>query len=469
MVLRCEWCSEPSVHQCSGCGYLQICSKACLKRLWPEHGSVCSRIKTLGKKKKGQLFTKGGDLVKSYAGEGEQEETDFFLRLPYNVRRLLVEFVDVKTICRTESVMKGNIYSHVAWQNATKGIHSVALSQWQDYSNVDNFCGLVWSMNRRFILKGASIREIQDARGDALREAKHMQFYWLCESNNKAHHTVAAYLVRSGFFSDINEEITGRYYTPVFTAAQHERIDLLEACVKAGGAVDKRQYNSFTSLFFCAQSNKFASVNALLKAGADPNIRSDDNASPLLIASERGCLESVNILLGHGADIRATLGFEKKTAYSPLHLAAYHGHTLVVKTLLAHGAPVNGPDFDDVEEADRVEPPFLGVVHRLNKSGHAQILPALAKAGADVNYATKRQYFIEKGGHPCMSSDETMYVNAIIRAVSTDELYLLHQLISFGADVDDFIAGKCHYAPMDSGLPQKAAEAMQGLKERGWR
>ena len=68
-----------------------------------------------------------------------------------------------------------------------------------------------------------------------------------------------------------------------------------------------------------------------------------------------------------------------------------------------------------------------------------------------------------------MSSDETTYVNAIIRAVSTDELYLLHQLISFGADVDDFIAGKCHYAPMHSGLPQKAAEAMQGLKERGWR
>ena len=444
---------------------MTVCSKKCLKRLWPEHRGVCIKLREK-KKQQGNagdvhnLFSKGGDLVK------DKEETDFFLRLPCNTRRIILEYLDVESLCRTDSVMKGNIYSQVAWQNAMKGIHSLALSRWMDYSNVDNFRGLVWAMNRRLILSGISIREIIDSRGVAKRQDIHQQFFWLCESEDKAHHQVAEYIVKSGFFENLNKASDGRY-TPIFTAAEFQRLEVLKACIDAGGSVNQQQHNSFTALYFCAQTNKIESVRALLEAGADPNIMSDDHGSPLLIAAEKGNLQAVKLLLEHGADVRATLGFDPTKAPSALHLAAYRGYVDVVRALLEYGAPVDGPAVEAKEpEKTRVEPPYVGVAYRLKHPSRTAVLFALAEAGADVNYVTKREYFPDYDHSMTHDPDREniTHINALVHAVSTGDADLLRTLIRNGVDIDDFLSGRCHYAPKERGLPQKAKNMMAHLR-----
>lgn len=75
-------------------------------------------------------------------------------------------------------------------------------------------------------------------------------------------------------------------------------------------------------------------VCELLKLGADVNAGENDRCA-LHLAAEHGHTEIVKTLLAYGAQIEATTPLFE---YTPLHLAAEHGHTETIQVLLANGA-----------------------------------------------------------------------------------------------------------------------------------
>lgn len=67
----------------------------------------------------------------------------------------------------------------------------------------------------------------------------------------------------------------------------------------------------------------------------------DDLAKALHIATEKGRLECVQLLLRYGALPNA----HDSSGYTPLIIAARHGHTDVLQALIQAGCNVNKPTF----------------------------------------------------------------------------------------------------------------------------
>ena len=93
-----------------------------------------------------------------------EEKPDYFLVMPARARVYVLEFLDVKTLCRTEQVMS-HVYGLMAWFEALQGLESVALSTWPHYSSADKFSGLRWSMDRRVELHKVTIERVMVPRG----------------------------------------------------------------------------------------------------------------------------------------------------------------------------------------------------------------------------------------------------------------------------------------------------------------
>ena len=71
-------------------------------------------------------------------GNEDGERPDFWLVLPAGVRSLLLQYMDVKSLWRTESIIN-NVLAREAWNMALRGTESVALSKWPRYSSLDKF------------------------------------------------------------------------------------------------------------------------------------------------------------------------------------------------------------------------------------------------------------------------------------------------------------------------------------------
>ena len=71
-------------------------------------------------------------------GNHDGELPDFWLVLPAGVQALLPQYMDVKSLCRTDSIMT-NVLAREAWNIALRGTESVALSKWPRYSSLDKF------------------------------------------------------------------------------------------------------------------------------------------------------------------------------------------------------------------------------------------------------------------------------------------------------------------------------------------
>lgn len=161
------------------------------------------------------------------------------------------------------------------------------------------------------------------------------------------------------------------------------------ANIRAGGS------NEFTALHLAAMSGSPGALELLLSGGALINATATCGITALHLAAVNGKSENINLLLAHGADIDAssndrflprrrpftgnilnTVGIIDGNRYrydslTPLHLAAWNGHTRAVDTLLTHGA--------------NVEPRILGDVTALLLAavgGHGEIVKLLLFHGA---------------------------------------------------------------------------------------
>ncbi|XP_068442041.1 ankyrin repeat and protein kinase domain-containing protein 1 [Clinocottus analis] len=148
----------------------------------------------------------------------------------------------------------------------------------------------------------------------------------------KAHTGICRQLLTKGASPNCR---TLQGWTPMHLAALkgHEatvvQLESLGSCVNAAGE------NGWTPLHLACQQGEPEVVAKLLAAKADPNMSEDSNGwTPLHVACASASFPSVLHLISHHADVNAV----NSGKVTPLHLAAQHGCTSIVKALLLNGA-----------------------------------------------------------------------------------------------------------------------------------
>ncbi len=87
------------------------------------------------------------------------DQRSLWLVIPEEQQDLMVEYMDVESLCRIDSAMTG-VEDGKAWQKALKGLESVALSKWPYYSSEDNYKGLRWCRLHRIKLQGFTLEKV---------------------------------------------------------------------------------------------------------------------------------------------------------------------------------------------------------------------------------------------------------------------------------------------------------------------
>jgi ankyrin repeat protein len=150
---------------------------------------------------------------------------------------------------------------------------------------------------------------------------------------------VAMLLINAG--APVNPVTTADWSQPLVLAAQWNRITILEALVKAGADVNRKDRDGNTLLL-----NQWVFTTGvgetLLDAGADPNIPDGHGTTPLMYASQFGYGDEVKLLLEHHADPN----LKDNGGRTALMYAAEGEYADAMPLLLAAGADPNWRDLD---------------------------------------------------------------------------------------------------------------------------
>jgi hypothetical protein len=194
------------------------------------------------------------------------ERPDFWLVLLAGVQALLPQYMDVKSLCRTDSIMT-NVPAREAWNIALKGTESVALSKWPRYSSLDNFKSLRWSMNRRVALEGIRLWKVVDSKAGRVWTDVGNQFWSLCQQPKFV--DIAVMLVESRSI-DANMQIAigSSTVTPLIMTSQQGHVPVVQALLQAEADVDKAADGGATPLIMANAVCHLPVVQALLLAGA---------------------------------------------------------------------------------------------------------------------------------------------------------------------------------------------------------
>jgi hypothetical protein len=150
-----------------------------------------------------------------------------WLRLLPDDQQHVVEYLDVVTLCRTDSAMTG-MKERKDWQKALKGLESVAMNKWPRYSNTNNFAGLRWGMQKRINLKSFKIEKVVLPDGGVA--SRKQQFGAICELGYPDIATLMVIGVN-------NKGYWGR--TPTYWAACYGLEEVVQCLVAAGADLNK--------------------------------------------------------------------------------------------------------------------------------------------------------------------------------------------------------------------------------------
>ena len=232
-------------------------------------------------------------------------------------------------------------------------------------------------------------------------------------------------LLRAGANVNAKEDWNGQ--TALMWAAAAGHGTAVEALLKGGADLRARSNAETTPLMFAVRKGDIQSVQAMLAAGADVNEKRPDLAAPLLIAIINGHEDLVDLLLDKGADPNAEGGSTDLTApgmrarpipielktppfrqqllevateggngrnnswgkplQAAVHVANWHisdqfisvhfDRLRVIRSLLAHGADINGRNTD-------MEPRWSGARYRRRLVGATAFLFAAKAADVEV-------------------------------------------------------------------------------------
>ena len=244
-------------------------------------------------------------------------------------------------------------------------------------------------------------------------------------------------LLRGG--ADINAKEAWNGQTALIWAAAAAHAPVVKALIEAGADMSVRSNAGTTPFIFAVRKGDMATVQEMLAGGADVNEkRAPDQASPLLVAIINGHEDLVDLLLEKGADPNAEGGTTQLTVQdtkarpveiefetpahrqqllqvateggnggnnsfgrplqAAVHVANWHvsdqfisvnmDRLRILKSLLVHGADVNGRNTD-------MEPRWSGARYRRRLVGATAFLFAAKAADLDV-----MRLLIEFGADP---------------------------------------------------------------------
>jgi ankyrin repeat protein len=120
----------------------------------------------------------------------------------------------------------------------------------------------------------------------------------------------------------------------ILTAVYHRQKEIVNLLVARGATL--------TLFEACAAGEVERTERLIASDRSDVNAFSDDGWTPLHLAAYFGHTKIAEMLLGHGADVAARS--RNATGNTALHAALAGDHKLLAGLLLGHGADVNAPD-----------------------------------------------------------------------------------------------------------------------------
>ena len=246
-------------------------------------------------------------------------------------------------------------------------------------------------------------------------------------------------LLNAGADSNATETWNGQ--SALMWAAAEGHVPVVQTLIDHGADIRARSGSGATPLLFAARKGSLNAVRALLAAGSDVNETRPDGASPLLVAVINGHEDLVDLLLEAGADpnveggstrltvqgMRAQpmplefrkLGYSEregegvsrgnifgKPLQAAVHVANWHisdqyiavnlDRLRVIKSLLAHGADVNGRNSME-------EPRWSGARYRRHTTGATAFLFAAKVADVEV-----MRLLLEHGADPAIHTEDNI-------------------------------------------------------------
>jgi ankyrin repeat protein len=135
--------------------------------------------------------------------------------------------------------------------------------------------------------------------------------------------------------ADVNAA-QGDGMTALHWAAMNGDVELTDMLVYAGANVRATtRLGSYTPLYLASQHGHATVIQSLVKAGADVKAGTPNGTTPLMVAAASGDVESVRTLLDHGAEINGRDGVRWQT---PVMYAAANNRAAVIELLASKGA-----------------------------------------------------------------------------------------------------------------------------------
>jgi ankyrin repeat protein len=193
----------------------------------------------------------------------------------------------------------------------------------------------------------------------------------------KGHAGVVSVLVETAGV-DLNAALTDGVsagVTPLFVAAQDNRLDVVTLLIAAGADVNKARANDgSTPLHKAAQHIHAGVVSVFIETvGVDLNAALTDGelvgVTPLFVAAQDNRLDVVTLLIAAGADVTRARFDDGCT---PLHMTAQHGHAGVVDLSITAGANVRATSTNGAT-----------ALSTALAQGHAEVVQKLRAAGAN--------------------------------------------------------------------------------------
>lgn len=258
--------------------------------------------------------------------------------------------------------------------------------------------------------------------------------------------------------ADINQG-GNRHATPLFLAVAHHQEAVVERLLARNAPVDKANARGMTPLHIAAEHGYIRILDRLLATEADIHKTNESGQTLLYLAAESGQEATVQYLLEKG------IAIDQADQYgnTPLLAAAQEGQIAVVALLVKHHAAIHQAGAGKIT-------PLLAAV----QSGHTEIVSILLEAQADV-HATREDgktalHIAAEAGQAeivtlLLAHDTAIDladgngVTPLVAAVQAGHTAVVHALWEAGADIHT--AGADGKTPLDIAKENKQEDMQQ--------